>query len=67
VGLAQLVRFLVMELIHTILNSRFDMSVAFMANYFFSGRRRPRQKQDALGDRLRESQDQVGSVFQMCS
>jgi hypothetical protein len=37
VGLAQLVRFLVLELTHTILNSRFDMSVVFMANYFSVG------------------------------
>jgi hypothetical protein len=41
VGLAQLVRFLVVELIHPGSNHRFDMNVAFTANYFFSGRRRP--------------------------
>jgi hypothetical protein len=34
VGLVQLVRFLVMELTHLDSNSRFDMSVVFMANYF---------------------------------
>jgi hypothetical protein len=38
VGLAQLVRFLVVELTHPGLNPRFDMSVAFTANYSFSGR-----------------------------
>jgi hypothetical protein len=36
VSLAQLVRFLVVELIHPVLNSRFDMSVIFTANYSFS-------------------------------
>jgi hypothetical protein len=39
------------------------MNIIFMANYSFSGRRRPRRQQDALGDRLPESQDQAGSVF----
>jgi hypothetical protein len=37
VGLAQLVRFLVVELIHTGLNPKFDMSVVFMTNYFSVG------------------------------
>jgi hypothetical protein len=60
VGLARLVGFLVVELTHSGLNSIFDMSVVFTANYFFSGRRRPRRQRDALGDRLRESQDQAG-------
>jgi hypothetical protein len=32
------VRFLVVELIHSDLNSRFDMGVAFMINYSFSER-----------------------------
>jgi hypothetical protein len=50
----------VVELTHLDLNSRFDMSVVFTANYSFSGRRRPRRQQDALGDQLRKSQDQVG-------
>jgi hypothetical protein len=67
VGLAQLVRFLVVELTHSGSNPRFDMGVIFMANYSFSGRRRPHRQRDALGDRIRESQDQAGSVFQMCS
>jgi hypothetical protein len=44
VGLAQLVRFLVVELTHSDLNFRFDMCVVFMANYFFSGRRCPRRQ-----------------------
>jgi hypothetical protein len=60
VGLARLVGFLVVELTHSGLNSIFDMSVVFTANYFFSGRRRPRRQRDAIGDRLRESQDQAG-------
>jgi hypothetical protein len=36
VGLTQLVRFLVVELIHPGSNLRFDMHVAFTANYSFS-------------------------------
>jgi hypothetical protein len=36
VGIEQLIRFLVVELIHPVLNLRFDMSVAFTANYSFS-------------------------------
>jgi hypothetical protein len=51
------------KLIHPVLNSRFDMSIIFIANYSFSGRRRLYRQRDALGDRLRESQDQPGSVF----
>jgi hypothetical protein len=67
VGLAQLIRFLVVELTHLGLNTRFDIRVIFTANYSFSGRRRPHRQRDALGDRLCESQDQVDSVCQMCS
>ncbi len=37
VGLAQLVRFLVVKLTYSGLNSIFDMSVIFTANYFFRG------------------------------
>jgi hypothetical protein len=37
--LAQLVRFLVVELNHPDSNPRFDMSVIFTANYFFSEKR----------------------------
>jgi hypothetical protein len=40
VDLVQLIRFLVMELIYPGLNTKFDMNVAFMANYSFSGRQR---------------------------
>jgi hypothetical protein len=61
--LTQLVRFLVVELNHSDLNSRFDMNVAFMTSYSFSGRRRPCRQRIALGDRLRESQNQAVSVF----
>jgi hypothetical protein len=37
VGLVQLIRFLVMELIYSDLNSIFNMSVIFIANYFLVG------------------------------
>jgi hypothetical protein len=67
VDLAQLVRFLVVELTHPGLNPRFDMCDAFTANYSFGESRRPRRQRDALSDRLHESEDQAGSVFQMCS
>jgi hypothetical protein len=40
VVLAQLVRFLVMKLIHPDSILRFDICVPFTANYSFSGRRR---------------------------
>jgi hypothetical protein len=40
-GLPQLVRFLVVKLNHLGSNPKFDMRVIFMANYSFSGRRRP--------------------------
>jgi hypothetical protein len=60
------VRFLVVKLIHPGLNFRFDICVVFMINYSFSGRRRSRRRRDALGDRLRESQDQADLAFQMC-
>jgi hypothetical protein len=53
VGLAQLVRFLVVKLTHPGLNPRFDMGVR--ANYSFSERRRPRRQRCALGNRLHES------------
>jgi hypothetical protein len=36
-NLVQLVRFLVVKLIHSNLNSRFDMSVIFTTNYSFNG------------------------------
>jgi hypothetical protein len=37
VDLAQLVKFLVVKLIHLVLNTRFDLGVAFTANYFSVG------------------------------
>jgi hypothetical protein len=55
VGLAQLIRFLIVKLTHLGLDLRFDIYVAFITNYSFSGRRRLRQQRDALDDRLRES------------
>jgi hypothetical protein len=66
-GLTQLIRFLELELTHSGLNPRFDMNIAFMANYSFSERRRLRQQQYALSDRFYQSQDQTDSIFQMCS
>jgi hypothetical protein len=63
VGLAQMVRFLVVELIHSGSNPRFNIRVTFMINYSFSGGRRLRRQRGALGDRLYESQDQAGLVF----
>jgi hypothetical protein len=66
-GLAQLIRFLVVKLIHSGLNTRFGMSVTFTANYYFSMRRRLRRQRCTLSDRLRESQVQVGSIFQKYS
>jgi hypothetical protein len=65
--LAQLARFLVVELNHSDSNSRFDMNVVFTTSYSFSGRRRPRRQRIVLDDRLRESQNQVVSIFQICS
>jgi hypothetical protein len=60
-------RFLVVKLTHPGSNSSFDIGVVFMTNYSFSGRRHLRRQRDTLGDRFCESQDQVDSVFQMCS
>jgi hypothetical protein len=37
VGLAQLVKFLMVKLTYSVSNSRFDMYVAFMTNYFLVG------------------------------
>jgi hypothetical protein len=54
-SLAQLVKFLVVKLIHPDSNIRFGMSIAFMTNYYFSGTRRPRRQRNALSDRLRET------------
>jgi hypothetical protein len=65
-GLAQLIRFLVVELTHPDLNPRFKIDVTFITNYSFSRRRHPRRQRVTLGDRLYESQDQADSVFQMC-
>jgi hypothetical protein len=59
--------FLVVKLIHSCLNFRFNMSFIFTANYFFSGMRCLYRQWGALDDRLRESQDEVNSVFQRCS
>jgi hypothetical protein len=54
-GLAQMIRFLLVEPTHPGTNTRFGKSVAFMANYSFSGRRCPHQQRGTLGDRLCES------------
>jgi hypothetical protein len=66
-GLAKLIRFLVVKLTHPYLNPRFDICIIFTLNYFFSDKRRPCRQRDALSDRLRKSQDQTGSIFHMCS
>jgi hypothetical protein len=55
VDLAQLVRFLVMELVHSGSNPRFDIDAVFTTNYFFSGRRCLHQQRDVLDDRLYKS------------
>jgi hypothetical protein len=47
-SLVKLFRFLVVELTHPVSNPKFDMDVTFIANYSFSGRRRPHRV--ALGD-----------------
>jgi hypothetical protein len=65
VGLAQLIRFLVVELTHSDSKSTFDICVIFMANYSFNGRRCFHRQQCALSDRFRKSQDQVGSVLML--
>jgi hypothetical protein len=67
VGLAQLFRFLMIKLTHLSLNSRFNMSVIFTTNYFFSGRRCSQPQRYALNDRLHKSQNQADSVFQIYS
>jgi hypothetical protein len=40
------------------------MSVAFMTNYYFSGRRRPHRQWSALGDRLCESKIKPAQFFE---
>jgi hypothetical protein len=50
VDLVQLVRFLVVKLTHSDLNSRFNMSIIFTVNYSFSVRRRLYQQRGALND-----------------
>jgi hypothetical protein len=63
VRLVQLVRFLVVELNYTGSNPKFDMSVIFTANYFFSGMRHLCRQRYALDDRFHKSLDQAESVF----
>jgi hypothetical protein len=50
VSLAQLIRFIVVELTHPGSNPRFYMRVIFTVNYYFSERRCPRRQRYALGD-----------------
>jgi hypothetical protein len=52
-----------MKLRHSGLNPRFDMSIAFMVDYFFDGRRRHRRQRDALSDRLNKSQDEFKALL----
>jgi hypothetical protein len=55
VGLTQLIRFLVVELTHLDLNSKFDICVVFTSNYSFSGKQRSYQQLCVIDDRLCES------------
>jgi hypothetical protein len=63
VGLTQLVRFLVVELAHSGLNPKFDISVAFTTNYSFSEWRRLHRQRCALGDQLHELKIKPGQSF----
>jgi hypothetical protein len=63
VDLAQLIRFLVVELTHSDLKSTFDICVIFTANYSFNKRRCFHRQRCALSDRLHKSQDQADSVL----
>jgi hypothetical protein len=49
-GLVQLIRFLVVKLIQLSSNTRFDICVVFMTNYFFSDKRSPRRQRDTFDD-----------------
>jgi hypothetical protein len=62
VGLAQLIRFLVVELIHSDSDLIFDMSVVFMTNYFLVGDGVPVDSESFLV-RLHESQDKTVQSF----
>jgi hypothetical protein len=67
VGLVEIVRFLVVELIHPSSNLRFDMIVTYLRLIILSVICDVSIDSEVLFDRLCESQDQVNPVFQMCS
>jgi hypothetical protein len=54
----------VVELTHSGLNPRFDMSVAFTANYFFSGIRRSVDSETLLLTDFMNLKIKVDSIFQ---
>jgi hypothetical protein len=62
--LGRMVRFLIVELIHSDSNPRFDVSVAYLRLIILLvvGD----VDSETLFDRLHKSQDQAGSVFQIC-
>jgi hypothetical protein len=54
VRLGEVIRFLVLKLIHQDSNHRFNIDVVFMTNYFVSVKQRPHRQRCVLDDRLRE-------------
>ena len=62
-----MVRFLVVEPTHPGSNPRFDVGVAYLRLIILSVVGDVPVDSEALFDRLRESQDQAGPVFQRCS
>jgi hypothetical protein len=67
VSLAQLVRFLVMEIIHSVLNSKFNMSVTFMTNYSLVGADVSVDSNTLLVTDFVNLQIKPAQFFQMCS
>jgi hypothetical protein len=64
-SLAQMVRFFVIELIYPDSNPRFDVCVIYLRLIIFSEVNDILVDSEAFFDRFHESQDQVGSVFQI--
>jgi hypothetical protein len=67
VSLAQLVRFLVMEIIHSVLNSKFNMSVTFMTNYSLVGADVSVDSNTLLVTDFVNLRIKPAQFFQMCS
>jgi hypothetical protein len=61
------VRLLVVKPTHTDLNPRFDVGVVYLQLIILSVLDNVPINSDVLFNQLCESQDQVGSIFQMCS